>query len=348
MKTSKLAIVVSILVGGVIGAATMHYSGPAVAATASVSSERFDFRTENRGELTQSSPVNLKDGSRYQAFRLNPQRTGILSLRQSGALQGQLILLNDQFEVIQQGTDRTLAAFIDERLSNQSLLLVVSGQDASSYGPFRLESEWVEVGNTDQLISGEEITGYLQGQPTRYSLQIDEQGIYQFDMKSDQFDSYLRLEGNSLNQTDDDSGDGLNARLNVFLQPGSYQLSATTPFSDGSDTYGLYTIQMRLLESADNLVSGGNVEIGQSVRGMLQSSSARFNLHVPDGRRVRVSAESDNFDTVLEIEGPTSFYDDDGGSGTNSLVNDYFPAGHYTIIVRPFSSGTGVFQLSVH
>lgn len=74
-----------------------------------------------------------------------------------------------------------------------------------------------------------------------YTLSIEQEGDYLIDMRSDVFDTYLSLsrDGQEIYQ-DDDSGGDYNARLEVFLVPGEYQLHAVNV--DGSATPGAYEL----------------------------------------------------------------------------------------------------------
>ncbi|RUO31565.1 hypothetical protein CWE12_00770 [Aliidiomarina sedimenti] len=351
MKTSKLAIVVSFILGGVAGAVAYNYLGAfSDGSSAFRSADRFptlSMSETTRGELTQASSINLKDGSRYQAFILRPDQTGLLRIEQEGALDAQMVLLNEDREVVQTSSEGELFSYF-ESTPEQTLTLIVSGLDFSSYGPFRLNTEWLEVINEGELTFEDSIQGYLSGAPNQYQLVVEEAGMYQIDMSTSLFDSYLRIEGNGVNATDDDSGSSLNARLSVMLEPGEYTVTATTPYGDASDTFGTFNLQATKLNGMDDYQQGGSVELGQRVMGFLQNGSMNYTLTVEEDSQVRIALNSDAFDTVLEVQGgDVTLYDDDGGTGTNSLISEQLPAGEYSILVRGFSSGQGAFTLDI-
>lgn len=351
MKTHKIAVVISFLLGGAAGALVYaqfgaNHSAPVGATQQQMGSVSFTATT--RGELTQASPVNLNDGSRYAAFSLIPEQSGLLRIEQSGPLSGYMTVLDSEYERLQSASySNDVYLWFDEE-SDDAMTLIVSGYDATSYGPFRLRTEWLTVQNEGELNDGETINGFLNHGPNQYSVLIEEAGMYQIDMRSSAFDSYLRLRGQGVEHTDDDGGEGLDARLVVILQPGEYQLFATTPYGDGRDMQGQYSLEMQNLGDMGDYQQGGSVEVGQSIRGFLTDSFFDYQFTLEEERQVRIDLTSDAFDTYLELEGPSvSLFDDDGGAGTNSMLNERLPAGEYRIRVRPYSTGHGLFELSV-
>lgn len=352
MKANTLAIVVSFILGGVAGAVALKQldSGGSQIGASQHSLTTLELGSTSRGELTQASAINLKDGSRYQAFRFLPAQVGLLRIQQHGALEGHLTLLNADHEIIQNSVLDELYVMIDETSRQTPLTLVVSGSSASAYGPFRLETEWLEVMSERSLEENQEVTGYLTGSVNQYEVTIEQFGIYQFDMSSSKLDSYLTLTGLGLNQTDDDGGDGLNARLVLMLQPGVYQLGASTSYSVEEHGFGQYQLRLQQLNTMQDMQQGGELEVGQRVQGMMQQSEVvEYSFRLPQERRLRIALDSDFFDTVLEVQGAgVRFSDDDGGIGTNSLIDETFPAGDYRIQVRAYGAGQGVFSLRIH
>lgn len=352
MKTG-LGIAVSFILGGVAGAVVYHCVSP-IEQTHGVQASlgggaivTTDLSETLRDEITQASAINLKDGSRYQVYQLDVAQEGLLHITQQGPLNSHLVLLNSDQEVLQSST--TKEAFYYSRTPNQDpLTLIVSGQSDSDYGPFRIAGEWLDVQNSGELAPGEAIQGYLDSAPNTYQFIVEESGMYQFDMRTSQFDSYLRLEGNGVNAVDDDSGDGLNARLSVLLEPGEYRLTSTTPYRDADGSFGTFSLEAARLSGIADLQQGGEVVLGETVQSYMQQGSMQFTITLDEGRQLTLDARSDAFDTVMEVTGEgASFYNDDGGDGTNSRIQEYFEAGQYQVLVRPFSSGQGLFTLRV-
>lgn len=349
MKTQKIAVIVSFLLGGAVGALVYAQWPTSADASGEVSRslDAVSFSGTTRGEITQSSAVNLNDGSRYAAFSLKPTQSGLLRIEQSGPLNGYLTVLNSEYEPVQSAAYHDLYLWFDEQ-PDEALTLVVSGYDGNSYGPFRLRTEWLSVQNSGELIEDESLDGFLNNGPNQYSIRIEEQGMYQFDMRSSSFDSYLRLRGPGGEYTDDDSGDGLDARLIVLLEPGEYELTATTPYGDGQDTRGQYNLEMQYLNGMDEYQQGGDIQIGQRIQGFLTGSYIDYQFTLNDSQAVRIDLTSDTFDTYLELEGPgLSLFNDDGGTGTNSMLNETLPGGYYELRVRAYSSGQGPFELYI-
>lgn len=351
MKGSKIAVVLSFLLGGAAGAVAYSCFGPVSEPTVKTS-RTADFQSVSltqttRGELTQTSPVNFKDGSRYQIFSIQPDQTGALTVLQEGALNAHMILMNDHHEVLQTSYDGELIYYVADASADE-LILVVSGADAHSYGPFRLRTEWLDMVNDGPLPVNQQIQGYLNGAPNQYELVIEDEGMYQIGMSSSAFDSFLRIEGSGISESDDDSGLGLDAQLTLVLQPGEYQVTALTHYGNARDAFGTYTLEVNELNSMANYQQGGVIELGHQIRGFLQGGQMTYQLVLEEDTQVHITANSVVFDTVLEVQGhEVTLFDDDGGEGTNSMLYEYLPAGEYTILVRPFASGHGEFSLQV-
>ena len=118
--------------------------------------------------------------------------------------------------------------------------MVISGVDAHSYGPFNVNSRTIELSDADTMTVGTPIDSWLDTTEREITLTIEEAGMYQIEMRADEFDAYLELEGpNDYYREDDDSAGELNARIADFLAPGTYQLTARTAY--GTDS-GLFTL----------------------------------------------------------------------------------------------------------
>lgn len=346
MKITWVAAAVAFIAGSAIGAAVVHCTGGEITAETGSEAQSLELGSVTRGEITQSSQMNLKDGTRFQAYQFTPDKAGVVKIQQSGVLAAQLTLFNQYRDLVQMPFSSMMYIQVDESEIGEPMTLVVSGAQPSSYGPFRLNTSWLEL-NTDSVLSiGEERAAFLVGEPGRYDIQIEQAGVYQFDMISEHFDAYLRLSGVDVALSDDDGGEGLNARLHAYLEPGDYQLYTTSVYDNGDGIYGPYTVAMQQAVGMDELYSGRELVIGAPIEAYLNQSSRDFIMHVAEPAHLRIGLESDFFDTVLDIVGPQSFYDDDGGEGTNSLVSGYFPVGNYIIQVKPFGNGSGVFSLS--
>ena len=176
-------------------------------------------------------------------------------------------------------------------------------------------------------------------------------------MDSRDLDTFLVLFGPDDNflALDDDSGGSLDAMIRRFVLPksGIHNIVAT---SYGGSARGDYSLELERTDTGrdPDSVGGGSIEIGESVTGDLQASNGDvWTFSGEAGDRVTISLQSDEFDTVLDVWGPDFEYaanNDDGGSGSNSLIDNFtLPAsGTYSIIARGFADGArGSYTLSL-
>ncbi len=177
---------------------------------------------------------------------------------------------------------------------------------------------------------------------------------YLFDMRSNHFDTFLRLHapGGAVVAQNDDSGPGLNARI-VFQAnvSGMYRLTAT---SWSPNATGRYTVQATKLPSP----VGGGVVMAQ--HGDLKFSDPSFggkhfrvyNVTLQAGRSYVIEMNSNHFDTFLKLKRPgmgVIAQNDDSGPGRNArLVFTPFVSGTYQVIATSFAPGaTGHFHVTV-
>lgn len=347
---SKLSFPAGIMTGALIGVIAFIYIAPSN--SIKNAQEKVDLSTfPIRGEISLANPINHNDGSRYSLFAVQPDRHGLLKIEQSGALNGYLTIYrgspDEDSSLVSRETYLNHAYIWVDDVADDAITIVVNGQDANSFGPFRLQSEWLDIQNDAELAEGTRIDGFMNGAVNEYTLVIEEEGLYQIDMRSDDFDSYLRMNGNGLDLYDDDGGEGLNARIVSVFQPGTYRVEATSPYVDSAK--GLYDIEFTRIGLDENFALHGAIELNQTVRGLLYQQEVIYQLHLSEDRAIEVDVRSDNFDTVVDLRGTGVFLtDDDGGEGTNSrLYTDVLEAGDYTIRVYPYSSGNGEFELTV-
>ena len=179
-------------------------------------------------------------------------------------------------------------------------------------------------------------------------------------MQSSDFDTYLGAIGAndySVQNDDDPHGGGTNSRLEVTIPSDGRLTIAATSYA-AAET-GSYTIRADMSGSSSRAASGQRLELGRSVNGTLASSDPRGDHSVEDlylieaqaGERLRLALASDDFDTLLRVEGPGGFSvendDDPSGSTLNSLVETTLPqAGTYRVVVASYSeSGLGSYRL---
>jgi hypothetical protein len=153
---------------------------------------------------------------------------------------------------------------------------------------------------------------------------------------------------------DDDSGDGLNARLTYTLPAtGEYRAVAT---SFAAARFGSYTLRVR----AGVPERVREIAIGQEVADRLNSDDAQRNgrpSHVwtfrgTAGQRVQIDLVSEGLDPVVELEDSSGIQlgrDDDSGGSTNALLfHTLRYSGTYRLRATAFAAGaTGRYTLRV-
>jgi len=183
------------------------------------------------------------------------------------------------------------------------------------------------------------------------------------DMTSQDVDSYLILlapERDDFSIQDDDSGDGLDARITVQLPyTGSYLVFANA-YARGES--GRYNLQIRdlTLSQAQPRGSGAGLILRQSGRlgpgdRTLRDGSyfQEFTFRGRANQRVRIRLESNDFDTYLilldQARNLIGENDDANPNTTNSELTVTLPRdGEYTILVNAFDrTGRGQFLLTV-
>jgi hypothetical protein len=196
------------------------------------------------------------------------------------------------------------------------------------------------------------------------------------DLLTDEFDPRLYVVGPGLPETlsDDDGGDGCNARLTfTLLETGTFRVVAG---SSGSGETGTYTIRVsdrpgpppshgcgevdpgaiESLPTEGRALRMGSVVTGRLGLGSLTVQDGRpaeaWQLDGRAGDRVRVVLESEDFDSYLYLAGPGLDgvrTDDDGAGDLDALIETTLPEdGPYRVIAAALSAGSsGAYTLRV-
>ncbi|MCA1771672.1 MAG: hypothetical protein LC677_03185 [Halomonas sp.] len=305
--------------------------------------ERVTLGERLRGEVTSESALNGNDGSRFERYVIALDEGELVEVSLDGALQGVVALYDDQLQLLDS------AEVLRQRIEHSgNYMLVVSGADAQSYGPFSVESRRLELSDSDTLTLDTPQDSFLQSEEREYTFTVEEAGMYDIDMRSDEFDAYLVLEGpDGYYREDDDSAGNLNARIADFLAPGDYQLTARSAYGDGE---GVFTLALtpRELPSDTQLRNAGALTPGESLNGWYSGESLTYELTLDETSSVTLEMRSSDFDTYLEIEGNgVSLSDDDGAGGTDSRITEQLLPGTYTVTARGYSNtASGLFELS--
>ena len=196
------------------------------------------------------------------------------------------------------------------------------------------------------------------------------------DLLSDAFDPRLYVVGPGLPETltDDDSGDGCNARLTfTLLETGSFRVIVS---SLGARATGTYTIRVsdrpgpppshgcgevdpgsiEMLPTEGRTIRLGSVVTGRLGLGSQTVQDGRpaeaWQLDGRAGDRVSIVLVSGDFDSYLYLAGPGLDgvqTDDDGAGDLDSMIEIALPAdGPYRVVAAALSSGsTGAYTLRV-
>lgn len=318
-------------------------SGQPQTAEAIVGLEQLTFDERLRGEITSASELNGKDGSRFIRYAISLEAGEIVEISLRGALQGIVALYDDQLELLDN------APSVRHRIEESGdYVVVVSGADAHSYGPFSVDSRTVELSDADTLTLGEPIDSWLQNSAREITLNIEEAGLYQLEMRSGDFDAYLEVTGpNGYAREDDDSAGDLNARIADFLAPGEYTLTARSLNDDGNGIYTL-SVEPRELPGDGVLHNDGTLAPDDPINGWYSGEPLSYQLEVTESALVTLEMRSADFDTFIEISGQgVVVSDDDSAGGTDSRLQEQLLPGTYTVSARGFSAtGSGLFELS--
>ena len=310
-----------------------------------------------RGEITTRDRINYNDGSRSVLYAIDLDAGQAVSLQASGALCAKLVVLHAGERVAGpntvkcEGTSEPATSRLSVMAAEKGRYEVaVSGAGSRAFGPFRLEAKALQVHRGDSpLQAGTEIADFLREGGRSYRLAIRQSGYYVIDMRSDEFDSALELSGNGVSVNDDDGGDNLNARLRVPLEPGTYTLRTKSAI-DGSAT-GMYelSISTGALPAGVRLRNGGELATdGKALTGALTGTPREYQLRIAQPSRIILDLASDDFDTVLELQGNgVTLSNDDGPDGTNSRLSTVLQPGTYQVKARGLGdSASGLFRLS--
>lgn len=317
-------------------------SGDAATARTDAGATALALDGEVAGEITSSSGINYSDGSRYQRFSLPLTEGQAVSLSLQGALPGTLAVF-DGDQLVARGDGPGLAF---RATSAGEYLVAVSGRGAEAFGPFRLGAKTIAAYDGKPLVGEGEIMDWLTGSAKDYTLQVERPGLYTITLASTAFDAMLRVRGPNVEAENDDGAGGTDSRLRLFLEPGTYTLNAAALEGEGR---GDFDLAVRYAPLPGGMVTRDGTALvpGQVAVARVEGGSGRrFVLDVPNAAQATFEARSDEFDTVLHVEGPGgTFEDDDGGSGTHSRLSTQLAAGRYTVRVESPGGGSGMFEV---
>lgn len=377
-------VLLSLLIGIVIGAGAIFFANKQGFEVGKVNLpsrghhsaesevEAFTLGSTISGELTQHSYLNYNDGSRSQIYTIPVEQGQQYKVLVSGPLKASISVLRNRFLISQSGQSSSNQNYCRATASDNmpkerpyyfsadqtgNIDIAINGVDASSYGPFQLSISQVPKAepNSQSIPLNETLSSTATGKIDAYRFTATEAGMYVFDLKSCNFDSYLKLSGNGVSITNDDGGDDYNARISTWLVPGDYTLEASTAGNIPHEMFGDYTISAHLqaLPADAPLAKSGDVlEPGKKVTVVMskeKSAAPMFHFTLSQRSMVVLTARSDTVDTVLNLTTQgQSWEDDDSGGGihdTDAQIRETLPAGDYTVTLHGYDSNSGMATL---
>jgi hypothetical protein len=185
--------------------------------------------------------------------------------------------------------------------------------------------------------------------------------IIRIDVTSRQFDPYVRLlrDGMPLD-SNDDGGEGTNARLSVALPATGTYTAVVSSFTENR-AGGRYQIALALTTAPAGAGQIARITPGQRVSGRLEEGDRGrgdgafedwFEFEGRSGQVVSIEMRASEFDAYLELRdarGEVVSENDDGlGEGRDAFIMTALPAnGRYRIVARSYGeSSRGLYDLS--
>jgi hypothetical protein len=299
--------------------------------------------TSLRGELTTKSKVNVNNGSRYESFGLRLHDGQALRIQQSESLATQLTLLDTQGRLIAgPGTDSLTVVSPQDG----TYTLGVSGSGSTDYGPFSLSLKPVETRNAGEIAAGDSFVGQLNDGGNAYQLSVKEAAIYSVTMVAEAFDAHLALQGKGVSVENDDYGDGTHSRLNIFLQPGAYQLRTGSVDENHQGAFTL-DVEQRKLPADVKLTNSGALQSGQTITGLVSMSPATYSIELKEAAQVQLEMRASELDAMISLSGNSvQLSDDDSGGGTDAKLSALLLPGRYKVEAQSVNDQSGLFELS--
>ncbi|MCD9030341.1 hypothetical protein LDO32_01140 [Luteimonas sp. Y-2-2-4F] len=299
-----------------------------------------------RGEITSADPVNHRDGTRSKLYRVDLQEGQGVTFSVEGALRAHLALFRDSDLVRSSSEDQERASLTVRAPSTARYTLAVSGQDASSYGPFTVKATALEVYDGSTLNAGASITDWADS-ARRIPLQIEHAGLYAVRMASDEFDPLLKLEGNGVSLENDDSGGSNNSLITARLEPGRYTITADG-YSGQIDGQYQLSVEERTIPEGSLLAEGSELVAGRQGSALYQGRAQTFRISVPSRQMATLQMRSGEIDSYLRLSGQgVSLSDDDSGDNLDARITAILEPGSYTVQASTAgdSAGAGLFTL---
>ena len=287
------------------------------------------------------------------------------------------------------GPDGRIVGSDDDGLGDRNALLALRTTAAGRYtilassfgdelrsGAYRLTvlqetGVFADPGKATPILAGETRDGRLEtgdavgahGPEDRWTFQGRAGEMVRLDAISPDFDAYLVLRGaEAVVDSNDDGGDGTNARILAVLPATGIYTAVVSAFSEGRSA-GRYSLALAITVAPAAPGRTARIALGQRLAGRLERGDQTREDGSPqdtwefDGRAgqdVTLELRSSAFDTYLELRDPAGAIvaeNDDGlGEGTDSFIAARLPrAGRYRVVVRGYgeTASTGLYEITL-
>ena len=258
-----------------------------------------------------------------------------------------------------------LNSLLDLPLSAGSYLIEVRSFGSGASGAYTLEvdlqpaADDEDAGGPITIFPGDEFDGFLDpdGDIDEFVFFGNSGEVFDLGLESADFDAFLELEtGGEIIVVDDDSGEGLNSLLLGFVLPvnGEYIVRV---LAVGSNLRGTYRLTFQPSGPVVDIV--GSLGPGTTEGALTTDTNFHiYNLAIGGTTSVTLDLSSDEFDTFIALFAGGGVQDltplnrlaedDDGGDGTNTLLEIVLNPGEYLVEVGSFNgTGTGLYRLDV-
>ena len=342
-----------------------------------------DTASDATALLVQSTTRGLLEPNDVDYFRIDVPRTGSLRVETSGTTDTQGTLTSAgagaDFPGAQDGNSGQDANFrIEEHVKAGGYLVAVRGE-AGAQGPYRLHVslDWLRV--DDHGDSPQEATRVATPSATDGVLGVDDVDYFRIDLDeaatlrvetSGSVDTYGKLawpDGRAVLENDD-GGRNRNFRIETGLPAGTYVVEVrgfaarAAGVSQSIPATGFYTLNVWFGpdggddDHGDVFATATKVGLASVTAGALETAldvdTFRFDLPSLGTLRVQTSGNTDTHGSLASAEGTiyssSWVTDDDGGAGSNFLLEETLGRGAYAVEVRGFHGATtGPYELHV-
>lgn len=355
----KLSTIFAAILGAAIaGGGTAYYYQQNATTQQQTAFTVLPLDTAKAGEINSTSLVNLSNGVRSVPYTLTAEAGQFYKIAVTGALRSQISILQNGLLIASSNSKNSCDECSSSSATAPAVLafkaetagkydVVVSGLDSNAYGPFSVTATPLKSYVGGIVKAGMDITEIAMGGKQSFTLEVEDNAIYTIDMKADQgrLDPYLTLldkDGREL-VTDDDGGDNYDAKIQSYLEPGTYTIQTSSAV--GADTFqGTYrlVIAKEALNSEISLESGATIHAdGTKQTGLHNGQAQEFNFELPESMLVDITVSALGFDPDVTVDGADINYQRRGLYTLRAVLE----AGSHTIGIS--SQQGGVFDLTL-